>query len=261
MVYHNSTDFKIEKFFSTLEKIEFNGHAYISGDYETKESKLVVYCKTHQIEHCTTFTNYCRSRTGMPCCGKSAVSKKLSDRKYSPETLEKMSQAALNRAKISSGGQDWRRSTEAREWEKKVKELWDNKCPITGKEAGIVMHHFFSGARGKTIELRDALLYNSINGILLAKDLHVDFHKEFGYQENTIEQFQSYVKNLEKLISSQAQQECWEGSETRVNDPTLIDTLLQSLNGVKRKVLLERIMKLHERLEEINKELRNIIIP
>lgn len=166
MVYHNNTDFKTEKFLSTLEKIEFNGHAYISGDYETKESELVIYCKTHEKEHRTTFTNYCRSRTGTPCCGKSAVSNKLFDRKYSSETLEKMREAALNRAKISTGSQDWRRSTEAREWEKKVKKLWDNKCPLTGKETSIVMHHFFSGARGKTIELREALLYNAINGLM-----------------------------------------------------------------------------------------------
>lgn len=45
-------------------------------------------------------------------------------------------------------------------------------------------------------------------------------------------------------ISSQAQQECWEGSETRVYDLSLLPPLQ-----------LEKIMKLHECLEEIKQKL------
>lgn len=122
MSYDNNIEFKREQFLKTLEMIEFNGHFYFDEDYDTKTSLLVVFCRTHQVEHRTTFTNYRRSKTGMPCCGKTLVSKKLIKREYTPETLEKMRQAALNRTRPASTGQDWRRSTEARRWEKQVKE-------------------------------------------------------------------------------------------------------------------------------------------
>ncbi len=61
-----------------------------------------------------------------------------------------------------------------------------------------------------------------------------------------------YLKQLEKLISSQAGWEQPEGSETRVDDPILL--LLRELE-VAESVVLERIMKLQERLEEIEKQL------
>ena len=254
MVYHNNAEFKRRKFLLTLELIEFNGHYYVSGDYETKSSTLVVFCSTHLVEHSTTFDNYCRARHGMPCCGKAAVSKKLFNREYSPfanrrfaQTLDKMRQAAFERIRPSSVGQDWRRTKEARIWEKQIRENWNNKCAITGKKSHLVMHHFFSGARYETVDIRNALLYEPNNGILLAEYFHRAFHKEFGFQRNTFQQFQTFVKSLETLISSQAQQECWEGSETRVNDPTI----LQSLQ-------LERIMKLQERLENVKENLRKI---
>ena len=265
MVYHNSDDFKRDKSLSTLDKIDFNGHAYISGDYETKESELVVFCITYEVEHCTTFTNYCRSKTGMPCCGKLATSKKLLGRNYSRETLDKMRQAALNRIRLPSIGQDWRRSAEARIWEKEVKNMWNKECPISGNQANLVMHHFFSGARYEKVELRDTLLYHVNNGILITKELHVDFHKIFGYERNTIEQFQIYVENLQKLISSQAHQKWWEGSETRVDDPHLANfkSIFRAFSfvgvqekGIEKTALLEKIMKLHERLGEVRKELR-----
>ena len=100
------------------------------------------------------------------------------------------------------------------------------------------------------MELRDALLYNPSNGILLEKRFHVDFHKKFGYTENTIDQFQTYLKTLITSISSQAQQECWEGSETRVYDLSLLP--LHALQPLEPLVVqVEKIMKLHERLEEV----------
>lgn len=43
MIYRNKESFKEEQFLSALDRIEFNGHAYISGSYETKNSPLVVF--------------------------------------------------------------------------------------------------------------------------------------------------------------------------------------------------------------------------
>ena len=75
-------------------------------------------------------------------------------------------------------------------------------------------------------------------------------------------------------ISSQAQQQCWEGSETRVNDLshvycaftwcwqssqrcnslhfcTFVYASLMQVQRCKKEINMQKIMKLHERLEEI----------
>lgn len=191
----------------------------------------------------------------MPCCGKAAVSKKLTNREYSAETLEKMKEAALARIRPPSEGQDWRRTTEARQWEKKIKLLWNNECAITGSEEDVNMHHFYSGVRYKSTALRDLLLYNVHNGIRIHKVFHTDFHKRYGYQGNTIKQFQEYVKHLLMLISSQADWKQSEGSETRVNDPLLKEVLSNERlrpHIANRGAFQKRIMKLQERLEELS---------
>nr|YP_010732035.1 putative HNH homing endonuclease [Massjukichlorella minus]WDY12949.1 putative HNH homing endonuclease [Massjukichlorella minus] len=251
MVFKVSQKFKDRKMRLTLETIKYNGHLYISGSYETKNSPLVVYCKTHLIEYKTTFTNYCRSRSGLPCCGKASVSQKLSKRQFGIKSREKMKQAALNRIRPLSFGQDWRRSTEARQWEKNIKSIWKSKCAITGIKQDIVMHHFFSGARYERVKVRNVFLYHPQNGIIIHKIFHHDFHKKFGFQKNTLNQFKTYIKHLETLISSQADWKQSEGSETRVYDPIL----LKYYNfQIQDDFVLKRIMKLHERLEEINEK-------
>lgn len=168
-----------------------------------------------------------------------------------------MRQGVLNRIRPASTGQDWRRSTEARKWKKQVKENWHNECAITGNKFNLEI--FYSGARlvqrnntDNNLKFRDTFLYHPSNGILLdkalmdSKESQVDFHKKFGYTKNTIDQFQTYVETLtlKMSISSQAQQECWEGPETRVYDLSLLPSLQ-----------LEKIMKLHERLGEIKEHL------
>lgn len=97
MPYKNPEEFKKRALEQTLKKIEKRGHIFVEGLYETKQSSLVVWCTKHFHEHVTTFTNYNRSRTGCPCCGKDQVSQKLSNRQYSEETLRRMSVAARQR--------------------------------------------------------------------------------------------------------------------------------------------------------------------
>ncbi len=124
MIYRNNAQYRLEKMTEILELIDYNGHAYIEGKYVNRDSKLVVYCLTHREENPTTFTNYIRSKTGMPCCGNVSKSKVLTGRVYSAETIEKMRNAAYERIRSPSADQDWRRSTASRQWEGEVQALF-----------------------------------------------------------------------------------------------------------------------------------------
>ena len=58
-----------------------------------REAILQMKCSHHPnagIQKTTVF-HYLRSRTGLCCCGKEQVSSKLTGRKFSAETIEKMS--------------------------------------------------------------------------------------------------------------------------------------------------------------------------
>nr|ALO20955.1 putative HNH homing endonuclease [Microglena monadina] len=92
------------------------------------------------------------------------------------------------------------------------------------------------------------LIYVIENRIVLEKNLHTYFHKIYKFGGNTIDQFQDFLlfilseqeKTPFTLISSQANPEGLEGSETRAYDP-------------------ERVMKLHERLERVLETLYDIV--
>nr|YP_010732285.1 putative HNH homing endonuclease [Polulichloris maxima]WDY13199.1 putative HNH homing endonuclease [Polulichloris maxima] len=191
----------------------------------------------------------------MPCCSNAYLSTKLKKRQFSLETIKKMKKSALYRARknhirMKGCGQDWRRTSEARSWEKEIKKNWENECAISGSKENLHMHHFFSGSKKHSTKIRDLLLYAPLNGILLEKRFHVDFHNRYGYQENNLDQFESYIEYLAMLISSQAKPKCLEGSETRAND------LLPLLTRAGQK---EKILKLHERLEKIKRELKLVL--
>jgi len=182
----------------------------------------------------------------MPCCRRGSKSKLLTNRKFSPETIEKMRTAALERIRPESTGQTWRRSTKYRFCEKEVNKLWPRECALTvNKEGKLVRHHFFSGTRSaKSTLLRDELLYNPLNSIIITKEIHEDFHGEYGYQLNTLQQFREYTTKFYTLISSQAEPKRSEGSETIVNEPRRVKRLLERLEGIRTRLIKELPPKL-----------------
>jgi hypothetical protein len=228
-------------------KIEANGHEFVEGEYKNRDSKLVIWCPEHNNEHSTTFYNYTRSRTGCPCCGKQRVSDKLKNRVYTPETLEKMQQSASKRPFRGGKPRRWREENSYRNWRKNVLKNYNNKCAITGfktdKPGFLVVHHLYCAKKNPN------LIYEPENGIVLQKAWHELFHKEYGYGNNTLKQFLEFLDILQtpkfnfkfsKLISSQANSEGLEGSETRAYDP-------------------ERVMELQECLEKIDQKLQKLL--
>lgn len=240
MVYKNSETFKKSQKNNALKLIEERGHIYISGEYETKDSDLEVACLEHKQLQTTTFTNYTRSKTGLLCCGRAQVSKKLNGRKFTAETIQKMIQA--NNKKPFRGGKHrkWREEHTYHQWRKSVLDLYGNTCAVTGVKAyennKVVVHHL-NGAH----ENPD-LVNVTENGIPLLEEIHKNFHGIYGYTSNSLEDFQHYLlklledqnKRQSMPISSQSNLGGLEGSETRVYNPA-------------------RVMKLHERLEGYKK--------
>nr|ALH06412.1 putative HNH endonuclease [uncultured Trebouxia]ALH06414.1 putative HNH endonuclease [uncultured Trebouxia]ALH06416.1 putative HNH endonuclease [uncultured Trebouxia]ALH06418.1 putative HNH endonuclease [uncultured Trebouxia]ALH06420.1 putative HNH endonuclease [uncultured Trebouxia] len=246
MVFKNSEEFKKKENEKILKLTSFRNHVYVSGNSTSKESALVVFCKTHKQQFTTTFTNYKRSQTGLPCCGNQKKSEKLKERVFSKKTLQHMKESAFSRKSTSHViGNQWRRTKEYRIWEKTVKKQWKYECALTGyiptknKKDSLVIHHFYSFNTDFSSFFLESLRFLPENGILICQSYQKVFHDMYGYKNNTIFQFLDFLKFLMKdsikstPISSQVFQEWKEGSETRVYDPG-------------------RVMKLHERLGKIH---------
>lgn len=62
-----AVDLKREELISLINS---RGHQLIAGEQFNSYSKITVKCLKHNEEHTTTVTNYKKSKTGMPCCGK-----------------------------------------------------------------------------------------------------------------------------------------------------------------------------------------------
>lgn len=237
MTYKNTKEQIQKTTKQTMANLENRGHIFVTGTYENRDSVLIVWCPKHANEHSTTFYNYNRSQTGCPCCGREKVSKKLQNRQYSQETLDKMKAAASTRPFRGGKPRRWRETNTYQNWRAAVLQEFDFECAITGKQkeksGDLVVHHINCAKNNPD------LIYAIENGIVLESKLHTEYHQKYGYGGNTISQFQEFLlyllekqELLSMLISNLATSEKVEGSETRVYDP-------------------ERVMKLHERLEEV----------
>lgn len=132
----------------------------------------------------------------------------------------------------------WRETQKSRSWRNFVIQKYNNRCAVTGAEkvnqGDLVVHHMACAKENPN------LIYSVDNGIVLESRIHTLFHQTFNYGSNTVEQFREFLLFLLKTqnessmpISSQANSEGLEGSETRAYDP-------------------ERVMELHERLGNLN---------
>lgn len=72
-------------------------------------------------------------------------------------------------------------------WSYKVRKRDSFSCQICSHNRNTVAHHIFS--YGKYPKLRTDLS----NGVTLCKDCHIDFHRHYGYGENNLDQFLTYI--------------------------------------------------------------------
>lgn len=81
---------------------------------------------------------------------------------------------------------------ENNEFKKKVRERDKYICQLCGKKNNIIVHHLNS--YNTDIENR----FNIENGIVLCEECHKNFHKKYGYGNNTKEQFYEYSRICEE---------------------------------------------------------------
>lgn len=90
-------------------------------------------------------------------------------------------------------------------------------CAISGEKENLECHHLYGTNEN------ESLIYIPENGIILKHELHVQFHKRYGFRSNTLEQFELFVKHLAEaqnttmLISSQAVDRVLEDLRERKN--------------------------------------------
>lgn len=72
-------------------------------------------------------------------------------------------------------------------WSYRVRKRDEFACQICSKNQGTVAHHIFS--YGEYPKLRTELS----NGVTLCEDCHIDFHRHYGYGENNLDQFITYL--------------------------------------------------------------------
>jgi len=74
-------------------------------------------------------------------------------------------------------------------WRTSVYERDDYVCQVSGIRGGrLIAHHF------KTFSKNPTERFNTDNGITLARDIHIEFHKKYGYQDTTKEDLMKFKK-------------------------------------------------------------------
>lgn len=117
-------------------------------------------------------------------------------------------------------------------WKSHIRELYDHKCPISHRDkTDTVVHHLYSLSSiyndaicelNMNIKLHETIKNNMLSehdkqiliskilekhinetGILIDKDIHVAFHKQYGYGGNTPDQFDEFLRNNYSLTLDQ----------------------------------------------------------
>lgn len=77
-----------------------------------------------------------------------------------------------------------------REWIKSVKKRDGYTCQITNKKGKVCAHHIQSWNTNQNLR------YDVNNGITILNSLHVEFHKRYGFGDNTREQYEKFVSDM-----------------------------------------------------------------
>ena len=103
----------------------------------------------------------------------------------------------------------WRPTTEYRNWEKQVRKICKtNTCSLSvgTEQDSIIIHHLFSACYLNAKNKQGVTLcFDPLNGIILSKVIHKQFHLDYGYGHNTIQQFLNFleINFISKIIENQ----------------------------------------------------------
>lgn len=265
------------------EKASRLGHRIVWSEYEEilsrnptskvegeREALVKIICLNHSTSNTepitTTYHNYLRAKNGLTCCGRQSVSEQLTNRVFSDESRQKMSEAMKKIQATRPRAKDFRDPIQYDKWRKESQELGQYKCQITNlRPKNLVVHHLFS------MQTFPSIMYNSLNSVTLDGKLHSIFHKIYGFKKPvTIDCFILFLEDLQNnpsfrervyslaqprsetkrnkkkeiQISNQSFEQSNDGSETRVNNPQWIIELHECM--VERRKQLEVLLNSEE---------------
>jgi DNA-directed RNA polymerase subunit RPC12/RpoP len=172
-------------------------------DYKNVKSKLNFKCNTCGQTFSTSLHSYKNAKkTGCPNCKKLIIQQTHKGKTFSEETKAKIAEKARQRPGSLTGvtGSDHPRYSGgyARDknqlsnadyvWRNDVRKFCEYACVLTGQKKNLEHHHLYSW--DKYIDRR----YDILNGVLLSKEVHLEFHREYGFGNNTEEQFVEFAK-------------------------------------------------------------------
>lgn len=179
-----------------------------SKEYQNVKSKMEFKCLTCETQFTTTVHSYRNAKkTGCPGCKKIVASKTHSGKIVSEQTRALIGQKASQRPgslrnvtgeahpryKGGYSRDKDKRSNDDYVWINSVKKIYNKTCVVTGAKQNLACHHL----EGWNIcpERR----FDVNNGVLLRKDLHKEFHKIYGFGNNTEVQFADYCQKFHNI--------------------------------------------------------------
>jgi len=193
---------------SFLAKTRF--HLIHTEIYENIHSECVVFCQRHNETHVTTFRRYKNTKWGCYCCAQASrksprspdvCAKKISNslknkpKKYKSWLLGKTgsSHPAYKHGKGNARA-DKQELLLLNLWKKQVFHFYDYRCFLTHathtKETPLVCHHLESW------DSNAKLRFDPKNGVVIQKQLHKQFHRKYGFGQNTTKQFENFCQEF-----------------------------------------------------------------
>lgn len=138
-----------------------------------------------------------------------------------------------------------------RGWKEAVLINDDFCCFVTGEKEELACHHL--GSWDWFIEGR----YDPLNGITLKKEIHEKFHKMYGSGQNTVEQFEDFLKKEYNM--------CLPNDRKGNHDPSFTTEKLFEKIKTKDEEKQEQLIQLvdsrnHELVSGENKNCRSVIV-
>lgn len=179
----------------------------ISGEYKNNKSKLVCICKIHNITFTIDWTHLQRGQ-GCPKC-----------------RILKLTGENSGRYKGGITPIHNYLRTHISQWKQDSFKKYNYKCDITGESDDLIIHHYynFSDILQETMSILNLPIYQEVNkytdkqleqikdkcielhfkyglGVCLTEKVHKEFHKIYGKENNTKEQYEEFKQNKIKKI-------------------------------------------------------------
>lgn len=201
------TRIDIEQLASERNHILLNAENF-DATYKNVNSEINMYCNTCGLNFNSTVHRYKNSKkTGCPNCKKIKTSLTHKDKQVSEETRKLIGEKASKRPgsltkKFGEEHPRWKggygrdknnRSTNDYIWINAVKAVYNKTCVLTGKKTNLHVHHLegWNSAPDRR--------YDITNGVVLHKEVHLAFHAEYKYGNNTENQFAEFCNKRYNL--------------------------------------------------------------